>query len=688
MNRLLCHENWVKTFMIGVFLLQSSIFLQPFSICSAQTGSWHTYMSYYEPQQIVKSGHQLFVRASNDLYSYNLNDHSITTYDKNNLLSDTYITIIGLNKETQKLLVVYQNQNMDIFDCQNDEVENISALYLKSMTTDKTINSIYMYDRFAYLATGFGIMKVNMKKDEIADSYILNKNVKAVAVSGDSIYGKIADGSVIAALLTANLIDPNNWVKSTKTPADIFKEDLTDWNQYIETVKSLKPGGPKFNRFYYMRYKHDRLYTAGGGYTQSADLENVGTAQILQNNEWIILPDNLTELTGWNYRDAENIDADPNDPEHIMVGARSGLYEFKDGAFVKAYNIENSPLESFLGNSYKDYVLILAGGFDKEGNYWCCNSQSNNNSLMELTKDGQWVSHKQSEFLDNNHSLNGMRSLMVDSRGYIWFVNDHWGTPSFYCYDPNTRKVLNSFQTLKNQDGITIDGYYYPHCVVEDLEGNIWVGTEKGPIMVEKENIGQENANVTQVKVPRNDGTNYADYLLNGANVRCIAVDGGGRKWFGTEGTGLYLISADNITELAHYTVNDSPILSNTIYSLAINNKTGELFIGTDKGLCSFMTDATDAVNEMNKDDVYAFPNPVVSGYNGLITIRGLSLNSDVKILTASGKLIAQGRSNGGTFTWDGRDSQGRRVATGIYMVAAAKSDGSKGTVCKIAFIQ
>lgn len=100
------------------------------------------------------------------------------------------------------------------------------------------------------------------------------------------------------------------------------------------------------------------------------------------------------------------------------------------------------------------------------------------------------------------------------------------------------------------------------------------------------------------------------------------------------------------------------------------------------------MTDATDAVNEMNKDDVYAFPNPVVSGYNGLITIRGLSLNSDVKILTASGKLIAQGRSNGGTFTWDGRDSQGRRVATGIYMVAAAKSDGSKGKVCKIAFIQ
>lgn len=100
------------------------------------------------------------------------------------------------------------------------------------------------------------------------------------------------------------------------------------------------------------------------------------------------------------------------------------------------------------------------------------------------------------------------------------------------------------------------------------------------------------------------------------------------------------------------------------------------------------MTDATDAVDEMTKDEVYAFPNPVVAGYNGLITVRGLSLNADVKILSSSGRLIASGRSNGGTFTWDGRDASGRRVASGVYMVAAATKDGKKGTVCKIAIIQ
>ena len=89
----------------------------------------------------------------------------------------------------------------------------------------------------------------------------------------------------------------------------------------------------------------------------------------------------------------------------------------------------------------------------------------------------------------------------------------------------------------------------------------------------------------------------------------------------------------------------------------------------------------------MKKDDVYAFPNPVPSGYKGLITVRGLSFDADVKILTVSGKLVAQGRSNGGTFTWNGCDQQGRRVASGVYMVATATSNGDKGVVCKIAII-
>ena len=205
--------------------------------------------------------------------------------------------------------------------------------------------------------------------------------------------------------------------------------------------------------------------------------------------------------------------------------------------------------------------------------------------------------------------------------------------------------------------------------------------------MLTAEDIAAGNKTFTQVKVPRNDGTDYADYLLSGVDIACIAIDGGGRKWFGTYGDGAYLISEDNNTQIHHFTQSNSSLLSNTIEAITINDKTGEVFFGTDKGLCSYMSDASTPNSDMSKDNVWAYPNPVTPDYTGLITITGLSYNADVKIVTVNGTLVAQGRSNGGTFTWDGNDLNGRRVASGVYMVETAKSDGSKGTVCKIAIV-
>jgi hypothetical protein len=122
--------------------------------------------------------------------------------------------------------------------------------------------------------------------------------------------------------------------------------------------------------------------------------------------------------------------------------------------------------------------------------------------------------------------------------------------------------------------------------------------------------------------------------------------------------------------------------------SIAIDNQTGGVFFGTDKGLCSYISDATAVVDEMTKETVYAYPNPVRPDYTGLITITGLTYDADIKIVTSNGTLVAEGRSNGGTFTWDARDQKsGKRVASGVYMVLAATSEGNKGTVCKIAIV-
>jgi len=216
----------------------------------------------------------------------------------------------------------------------------------------------------------------------------------------------------------------------------------------------------------------------------------------------------------------------------------------------------------------------------------------------------------------------------------------------------------------------------------------MWIGTNVGPLMLLAKDISESNAVLQQVKVPRNDGTNFADYLLSGVDITCIAIDGGGRKWFGTNGNGVYLISEDNMEQVQHFTNSNSALLSNNIEAITINDKTGEVFFGTDNGLCSYMSDASATNENMTSDNVYAYPNPVEPDYTGLITIVGLSYNADVKIVTANGALLASGTSNGGSFTWDGCDLNGKRVASGVYMVETATSEGKKGTVCKIAIVR
>ena len=671
-------------------LLLSLLLLLPICGIMAQTGSWRAHMAYYDVQQIAKGGHRLYVRASNNLYSYNLNDKSITTYDKIHQLNDAVISMIAWNPTVNKLIIVYDNYNIDLLDS-SDDVFNISSYYSKTMTQKKDINHIYFYEQYAYLSTGFGIIKLNMQRNEITETYILERNIKQTAIANKAIYARDHNGVVVVGQLSDNLIDPHNWSVASTVPDGIFNQSTADWDEYHALVETLQPGGPRYNNFGYMCFKHNRLYTVGAGYNCTAELQLPGQVQILNGDEWSFLGENVAKQTGHWFEDVDAVDADPADPNHIFASGKTGLYEFRNGAFVQEFTIDNSPLESALGNAHenaKNYNLIEGILFDSESNLWVVNSGTKNTSLLQLSKSGEWKLYNLSDFFNEGKSLYGMQKMFSDSRGYLWFVNYHWIVPSAYCFNPQSGKLVNKYVNITNQDGITYSTAM-PTYIAEDLSHNIWMSTNSGLFMVEEKNVGQGIDNeVTEIKVPRNDGSELADYLLNGVHITSILVDGAGRKWIGTQQNGLYLISKDNMEELQHFTTDNSSILSNKIQSLAMNPQTGELFIGTDVGLCSYMTDATDAVDKMNADDVYAFPNPVPPGYNGLITIRGLSYDADVKILSTGGKLIYQGRSNGGTFTWNGCDSSGRQVASGVYMIATATSEGDKGIVGKVAIIR
>jgi ligand-binding sensor domain-containing protein len=173
--------------------------------------------------------------------------------------------------------------------------------------------------------------------------------------------------------------------------------------------------------------------------------------------------------------------------------------------------------------------------------------------------------------------------------------------------------------------------------------------------------------------------------LLRDDKVTAIAIDGGNRKWMGTE-RGVWLFNSTGEGMIYNFTTANSPLLSNVIRDIAINHKTGEVFFATDEGIVSYRGDATESNSVFRS--VKIFPNPVTNSFNGSVGINGLATNATVKITDISGKLIWQTQANGGTAMWNVRDYNGRRAATGVYLVFTATSDGVESVVGKIAVVE
>ena len=670
---------------IYILIFTCLLFVLPLSCFANATGTWKNYMAYSNVQWIEKGGNMLYVLASNDLYSYNEKDNSIQTFDKVNGLNDTDIEFIAWNNVAKCLVIAYSDQNIDLLT-QKGEIISLSDYYRKTMTANKKINNLYIEGQYCYVSTGFGILKINVSKAEISDTYNLGFNVNYTYIEGNYIYASSNTNGLYRALLSDNLLDRNNW----QWVGNYVAQNKTIAPELLEKVKALQPGGPKYNRFFFMQYLNNRLYTTGGAFEPGAiGLNQPGTIQVLKNGEWDIYQDELDKITGYYYHDMNCLAVDPKNPEHVFAGGRAGLYEFLNGKLKRYFNKDNSLLRPSvhkgieLGN---DYVVIQGLVFDRKNNLWILNSGTKTTSLLKLSPDGTMTDYSKPELMNKGLSLHVMRRPILDSRGLIWFVNSHYEAPGLFCYNPETDK-LNVYNNFKNQDGSSIM-VIQMRCVVEDAYQNIWVGTNVGPLRLTTEQMkNPSEAIFEQIKIPRNDGTNLADYLLAGVDISCMAIDGGGRKWFGTNGNGVYLISADNMKQVQHFLSDNSKLISNNIESIAINDKTGEVFIGTDKGLCSYMSDATKPSDNPGGEETYAYPNPVRPNYTGLITVVGLAFNSDVKIVTTNGVLVAKGTSNGGTFTWDGNDLNGKRVASGVYMVQTSDQEGNNGTVCKIAIV-
>lgn len=386
----------------------------------------------------------------------------------------------------------------------------------------------------------------------------------------------------------------------------------------------------------------------------------------------------------------------PGDPEAIIVGSRfDGYYVFKKGHETVQYDDSTSTMRSIL-NGYR----MQANGmdFDRKGNLWVSQyiyepkADDKQFHFLSADKVGKWTDPSDWQaFADNaDDEYNSHDGVLMACKhsDNIFYIDGGYICSIVVIKTGGTETVdddqLFKSSNLVDQDGNTFN-YLYCYCMLEDNRGRVWIGTDNGVIEITRpDDISGSQFSINHLKVPRRDGTNFADYLLNGKIITAMALDPSDRKWIATVNSGVYLVSENGDEIIEHFDPTNSPLPFYGVYSVACDNE-NNVYFGTTNGV--FMYSSMSAPAREDFSEVYAYPNPVRPEYTGWITITGLMENSLVKIADASGNVFHQATSNGGMLVWDGCDRQGRRVKTGVYYVFASQgAEGmeSHGAVTKI----
>lgn len=765
--------------MKKIILLFASVIFCIHLFAQSAMGEWNLHLAYSATNLIAVSPTRVYARSGDAMFSVQKDSKLVEYYSKIDLLTGTAIAHIGFDNTTNTLVVVYKNGLIDLI--KDDQTNSIIDLYNKQLNVQsKAPNDIAFKDGRAYMAMQFGIVVLNISKQEIADTYYIgangsNVNLLSVCLSNDTIAAISATDLYTAPLNSPNLLDFSNWtitpvgeigtlkqivyfnnrlvastsqglyirngntwepisgyadltinrirvynnllvsandglhvidseLKSTHIPVlapiyDAYQEGTLFWvatggqgighiNGENNAYATFIPDGPAVNIPYRMTFYDDALYVVPGG-RWAEQYRRPGYVMIYSDYCWKnIYTGNITSVTNKPATDFMNVAVMPsNNKKFFVTSYGTGLYEFEGSSFVEHYDVDNSIIGAAAPNDPYNYTRTDGAVFDKDDNLFFVVAGNVDYSVITRTASGEWIGQ--------NLYSNGLRimfetpgEIVIDRRNpnYKWIpytrvqpgliLWDNNGT----VRDPSDDVVTfhRSF-TDQNSNVLTPDAIY---CMAQDRNGVIWLGTDLGPIIIPASTNFKTSNACRRILLNRDDGTGLADYLLDGVRINCIAVDGGNRKWVGTATSGVYLLSEDGTETIEHFTTTTSPLISDEILSLAIDSKTGIVYIGTGGGLMSYQSDAAEPRDGFN--DVYAYPNPVRENHDGKITIAGLMENSTVKIVDSAGRLVYETTSQGSLAVWDGNNARGERVSSGVYIVLANSEDGSKHSTTKI----
>jgi ligand-binding sensor domain-containing protein len=756
-------------------------------------GEWRDHLPYVHGISVAVTDGRIYGATDYSLFYLIKEDNTLNRLTTIQGLNDVGISKIGYNDRNNTLVIAYSNANIDLI--KDNVIINMPDIFNSTAVTpeEKTINGIMFIDDLAYLSCGFGIVVIDLVKEEVKDTYYIGPEGSHLKVFNMTVDQELFFAATETGIFTADKDDPNlaffgAWTRDLSMPepeavynhivnnagtiyvnryTEVFKEDLiyyyrdgtwyngqetfgeedvldlashndqlyvahgynmlvfdtahsvvkTIWTYYttgpsinevdfdgqevwiadgkLGMVKELNenfsfytPNSPKTADVFDMTIAGQTLWTAAGGRNLSwGNTWKTGSVSSLIDDSWSTI-DRRTEGAEAldSILDIVCIAVNPFDYAQVFAGSwHLGLAEFRDDNYFQLYTPENSSLE-YKANEGPPICKIGGLQFDDAGNLWMTNSGANNILSVKINNGGageEWRSF----YLGSQSSGKDIGELIIDSYGQKWIlwrehsiiVFDDGGTPK----DPSDDRVkhLSGAQGNGNLPGTKI------FSIVEDLDGEIWIGSDEGiAVIYSPENVfSQYNFDAQRILIPRNDGTGLADILLEFETITDIKVDGNNNKWIGTDRSGVYLVSEDGLREIHHFTTDNSPLFSNNIASLAFNGVSGEVFIGTANGIISYKGSATEGGD--TNTDVYAYPNPVRPDYSGPIAIKGLVTNADFKVTDINGNLVYSGKAEGGQAIWYGTNFDGRRAMSGVYLVFVTDSNGEETLVTKILFM-
>ena len=570
----------------------------------------------------------------------------------------------------------------------SDPLSDYAYWQTQALPTGKEVSAFCAYDELLYMVRDSVLCsyrdskwqkhttsyKVNGLCPTDQHLFILPKNQAGVAIAETDLSLQMTDMGMITDIVQ----DGSSYWWASVTDELVRGADR----------QAFRPDGPINNTAYRMRFFGDRLYVVPGGRWATQN-ETPGEIMFYDNGTWVnVSNEKINEACDATILDLMNVAQDPNDKDHYFVTSYgSGMLEMYGEDVIKLYTPSNSALVSAAPNAPNRYTRTDGAMFDDKGYLWVLNTEVENNILIMDAQGNKLATYS----LYSNSvrvPLYTPGEIIVDRRNpqWKWIPQCRYNTGLLLLQDngtpinPKDDKVTYHNEWFDQNGKPVIPEFIY--SMAQDHDNTIWVGTNAGLFLIPATIDFTTSNRCERVIIGRNDGTQLGDYLLDNEQINHIVVDGANRKWIATATSGVFLLSPNGEETIEHFTTENSPLSSNNVLSIAILESTGEVFFGTSQGLVSYMSDAIEPAK--NFSDIYAYPNPVHPNYHGVVTIRGLMANTEVRIVDASGNLVTTIQGNGGEAVWDMTNAQGSRVASGIYTALCNTQDGAAHSTVKI----